>query len=102
MLTLVKDLDNFKIVFYWVSSQKKKVSPTFPTLVHAKEWYTEHMFSAYKGNERRKRVCDRRNPEHFQFDCRRMSPQGRRFTDKSVKVGIDLVSKKINEIQEVV
>jgi hypothetical protein len=105
MLTLVKDLENFNIVFYWIDSTKKQVSPLLPTLTHAREWYTEHCFSLYKGNERRQRICDRRNSEQLRWDIagrRNNSQHGRRASDKPIHVDVDLAKAKINEMQDVI
>ena len=105
MLTLVKDLEDFNIVFYWVDCQKAQVSPSLPTLTHAREWYTEHCFSLYKGNERRQRICDRRTSEHLRWDItgrRNTSQHGRRSSDKPIHIGLDLAKIKINEMQDVI
>ena len=60
-LKLVKDFQDYQFVYFWIDQDEQAVSPTLPTLEHAKEWFTDQHFRTYEGKERRRRKVDRRN-----------------------------------------
>ncbi len=107
-LKLVKDFRNYQFVYFWISKNKKAVSPFVPTLEHANEWFTDQHFSAHDGKERRKRTVDRRNnapePSHNNSDTafsRRIpSSPGRRASDLKISVDYDLSVGKISKLKE--
>jgi hypothetical protein len=106
MLQLVKDFKRYQISFYWINAEKKQVSPDLPTLNHAKEWYFEHLFDQFNGVNRRKRKFDRRHSGHNEAELHSKrsfkKPNGRRSTDKPIKVEIDLSEKKISNLKNAV
>lgn len=105
---LVKDFKEYQFVYFWINGSKKVVSPLLPTMEHAKEWYTNHHFSLYSGQERRQRKVDRRNKgskgieenAEIPFSRRIPSSMGRRASDLHIKVDIDLAEKKISQLKE--
>jgi len=106
-LKLIKDLDNFKFVYYWACPFRGKVSPEMPTLLHAGEWMIEYQTANYEGRERRKTMIDRRKKElkprttdeKLQF-VKRTRPEGRRITDKMPDVDLDLSEEKLKEMKQ--
>ena len=105
MLELVKDLDEYQITFYWIGSENKKVSPNLPTLTHAQEWFFEHMYAQFDGKERRKRKFDRRQSNTMRTTLhskRNIKSTGRRSTDKTITVDIDLSQEKISALKSAV
>ncbi len=101
MLKLVKDFEDYKIIYYWIDAEKVSVSPFFPTLSHAKEWYIHYHFNQYQGPDRRKRKVDRRSVakndfEHVGSSKRSASRHGRRLTDQPIQVDIDLAKEKLS------
>ncbi|WP_415891820.1 hypothetical protein ACMXYN_10765 [Neptuniibacter sp. PT8_73] len=106
-LKLIKDLDNFKFVYYWACPDQGKVSPNLPTLLHAGEWIIEHNTSNYVGTERRKTMVDRRKKQAAATTAemelvysRRLNPEGRRVTDKVPVIDLDLTPEKFNEMKQ--
>lgn len=99
MSQLVKDYIDYKIVFYWQNKQSKRISPTFPSLVHAKAWLIDLYFDAYKGPERRESTVDRRSLQQADFHAQRTPySKGRRITDRPITVDVNLADKKIAEM----
>ncbi|WP_415903234.1 hypothetical protein ACMXYR_05660 [Neptuniibacter sp. QD29_5] len=99
MAKLVKDYLEHKIVFYWQSEGSKRASPTFPSLIHAKEWLINQYFDSYKGPERRKHKVDRRSLQKGDFSSKRDPyTHGRRITDRPIKVDINLADQKIADL----
>ena len=105
-LKLIKDLENYKLVYYWACSDQGKVSPDLPTLLHASEWIIQHQATTYEGSERRKTLLDRRKkktlPNNHETELvfsRRLKPEGRRITDTIPKVDLDLSAEKLLEMK---
>ncbi|WP_415903935.1 hypothetical protein ACMXYW_10015 [Neptuniibacter sp. QD48_55] len=102
-MRLVKDIDKKGIFFYWSNpySSDVRISPRLPCIELAKEWRDKHLFSLYKGDERRRSHIDRRldKTKRKQVDKAlfyyRQRPEGRRSTDKPLTVDIDLVADKV-------
>lgn len=98
MAKLVKDYIEHKIVFYWQNKSSKRISPTFPSLVHAKEWLIDQYFDAYKGPERRRSKIDRRSYQKGDYDLQRNPySKGRRITDRDISVDLNLADQKISQ-----
>lgn len=101
MYRLVKDFVKTKIVFYWIDQGDKRVSPPLPSLQHAKEWLIDRYFISYDGPERRRARVDRRllgkKNDHSK---RNPHTQGRRITDRPIKVDLNLAEKKIAKLIE--
>ena len=100
-MELVKDLSDSGIIFYWVDEVGIRISPELATLNLAHEWYQQTLFDAYKGQERRVSMIDRRSDR-----CKRdamvrnyisaqANPNGRRISDAAAEVNLDLVKKKL-------
>lgn len=107
MLKLVKDFIDYQFTYFWVElsgSKARRVSKNLPTLEHAKEWFINHHFSQYSGQERRKTKQDQRHNSNIKLSpilCKRnTSSKGRRVTDKPIHVDIDLSIKKIKALQD--
>lgn len=99
MYKLVKDFESHKIIFYWLDSQSKKISPSLPSIDLAKEWIIDHHFCAYEGPERRSAKIDRRRlDKHDPFSIRNPYSKGRRITDRPIKVHINLADQKIKKL----
>lgn len=105
-LKLIKDLDNFRQIYYWACPTQGKVSPELPTLLHASEWIIKHQADNFASTERRKTLIDRRkrntvpsNAETELVFSRRINPEGRRITDAMPKVDLDLAAEKIKEMK---
>jgi len=100
---LVKDIDEKGIFFYWSDSDfiDVPISPRLPCIELAKEWRDKHLFSLYKGDERRHSHIDRRldrtKRQHVDeaLFYSRQRPEGRRSTDTPLEVDIDLVMDKL-------
>lgn len=102
-MRLVKDIDKNGIFFYWSDPDfiDVPISPRLPCIELAKEWRDKHLFSLYRGDERRHSHIDRRldKTKRKQVDealfYSRQRPEGRRSTDKPLTVDIDLVADKV-------
>lgn len=102
-MRLVKDIDEKGIFFYWSDPDcvDVSISPRLPCIELAKEWRDKHLFSLYRGYERRCSHIDRRldRTKRKQVDkalfYSRRRPEGRRSTDKPLQVDIDLVVNKV-------
>ena len=106
-LKLIKDLDNYKFVYYWASPDSGKVSPELPTLLHASEWLVEYQADKYQDSERRESRIDRRKRERHASSpgmeliySRRLNPEGRRVTDKLPVIDLDMTSEKFNKMKD--
>ncbi len=101
---LVKDLVDGRIVYYWVDEEGEAQSPFLASLLLAEEWWKGFMFRQYQGTERRASVIDRRShtEKRLRMDQSNRfastNGQGRRETDRPVKITFDLVQKRINEM----
>ena len=85
-MKLVKDFQNFQFVYYWHCQEKGKISPTFPTLVHASEWQERYKSTHYQGQERRSRKSA---PLDFQ----------RRESDRPVQINVDVAAAKVAKLR---
>ncbi len=102
-MKLVKDLsDSGSIVFYWTYDEAgEAISPELKTLQLADEWRKNYLFSQYEGMERRQSIIDRRKngdkrkKMEKNYKSSRQNPQGRRESDQTVNVDIDLFQEKI-------
>lgn len=100
-MKLVKDLTKEGVVLYWIGPKAKQLSPYLHCLNEAEEWWKAYHFSLYDGNERRSSIHDRRKDrnkrDHFDLNKNlfRLNPEGRRLTDRTVKVDIDLFQLKL-------
>jgi hypothetical protein len=99
-IQLIKDLKNYRAVFYWANVNGKKLSPILPTLIHAYEWHLQFHKWLYKGEERRNSKVDRRlgillDLKKRKKDERRSSNKGRRCTDTSLHISKDLFAEKV-------
>ncbi|MAY42429.1 MULTISPECIES: hypothetical protein [unclassified Neptuniibacter] len=106
-LKLIKDLDNYKFIYYWACPESGKVSPDLPTLLHAGEWICEYQTAQYKHRERRKVMKDRRRntvqkntPELDLVYSRRLKPEGRRVTDTLPVIDLDMTPEKFNVMKD--
>ena len=100
-MKLIKDLTSDGVILYWTGTKAKKLSPDFHNQIEAEEWQKRYHLSQYQGEERRVSIYDRRMDEvkrNF-YDVRnrfvRSNPNGRRITDKPVKVDVDLAHLKL-------
>ena len=100
-MKLVKDITERGVVLYWIGPKAKKLSQEFHCMNEAEEWWRCYHFTLYQGEERRVSIHDRRkNDGHRdQFDLNRnllrLNPNGRRFTDRPIKVDVDLFKLKL-------
>ncbi|WP_415903775.1 hypothetical protein ACMXYW_08965 [Neptuniibacter sp. QD48_55] len=103
-LQLIKDIKDYRAVFYWCNSKGKRHSPMMPTLVHAYEWHLQFQRGIYKGKERRKNRVDRRLgyllENKNRKNDRRYKQKGRRFIDTALYVSKDLYSEKIAALKK--
>ncbi|WP_067864517.1 hypothetical protein [Neptuniibacter marinus] len=106
-LKLIKDLDDFKFIYYWACPHSGQVSPNLPTLLHASEWLAEYQAKKYQNTERRKSTTDRRrraykssSPSMELIYSRRINPEGRRVTDKLPTVDLDMTPDKCREARD--
>lgn len=104
-LKLIKDLDNYRYVYYWACPEQGRISPDFPTLLHAGEWIADIKSSSYTGKERRQTIQDRRkrglrarSPGQELLFSRR-EKEGRRITDRIPSVDMDLTPEKLNDMK---
>ncbi|SIQ85792.1 hypothetical protein SAMN05421647_11013 [Marinobacterium stanieri] len=101
---LVKDLVEGRIVYYWVDEDGSTRSPLVATFALAEDWWKQFTFDRYEGPERRASVVDRRSntEKRLRMDQSNRfastNVQGRRETDRPVKVTFDLVQKRIKEM----
>lgn len=100
-MKLVKDLGANGVVLYWSGAKAKKLSPDLYNITEAEEWWKTYHFAQYQGEERRASIHDRRQDEVKRgfYDAGnrffRTNPNGRRATDKPVKVDVDLSQLKL-------
>jgi hypothetical protein len=100
-MKLIKDLTSEGVVLYWTGSKARKLSPDFHSVNEAEEWWRSYHFSQYDGVERRASIDDRRqdlgkrNSLDNQNCFFRPNPNGRRVTDKPIKVDVDLSVLKL-------
>ena len=104
MLTLVRDLQGVRVVYYWIKKTEfERVSPTLSSLEEAEEWWLRYLHDSYGKKNRRRSFIDRRHVsvKATSREKRNASSQnlGRRLGDKSVKVEIDLAKVKVAELR---
>ena len=95
-LRLIKDFKAGQFVLFWADMDKRKrASPRLHSIEEAEEWWLKKQFSLYEGTERRRTIVDRRKL-HAERDKRMLSShfvsaisEGRRFTDRPIKVELD-------------
>ncbi len=100
LLKLVKDIDNDTCIYYWACPEQGKVSPDFPTLLHASKWIEDYQATHYTGKERRQTQIGRRTrgvraestDQELLFS--RRGKQGRRIADQAPVVELDLTTKQ--------
>ncbi|KXJ53102.1 hypothetical protein WNY58_10180 [Neptuniibacter pectenicola] len=88
MPKLIKDFRNYQFVYYWYEKDAGKVSPYFPTLNHAEDWFVQQQRVNYPGPERRKPACDKHHTTR------------RRAADTTIKVDLDISREKISELKQ--
>lgn len=100
-MKLVKDLTREGVVLYWIGPKAKPLSPHLHCINEAEEWWKKYHFALYQGKERRSSLHDRRKDDgkrdHFDLNKNlfRLNPNGRRFTDRPVKIDVDLFQLKL-------
>lgn len=104
MLALVRDLKGTRVVYYWIHKTRlERISPIFPNLPIAEEWLLKARHKSYKGNNRRSSFIDRRKlsgiTESSDKRTASHSQPGRRATDKSPRVVLDLAKVKLDELK---
>lgn len=104
MLTLVRDLQGVRVVYYWINKTEfERVSPTLSSLEEAEEWWLRYLHDSYGNKNRRRSFIDRRHVAGKVKSLeKRNSPKqslGRRLGDKAVKVEIDLAKVKVAELR---
>ncbi len=103
-MTLVKDMQNDRIVYYWTDKQHQQISPLLASIPLADEWRTQYLHEAYEGRQRRTSSIDRRRYRHkrdMHQGRGNVSPLfsgGRRATDKEAKVTQDLAGEKLQAL----
>lgn len=105
-MTLVKDMKNHRIVYYWNDLDGQTLSPELPTLAIAEEWRKEYLQAVYEGHQRRVSTIDRRLYQHKRDQHPRskkiesLFESGRRSTDRSARVDKDFASEKLQQLFE--
>jgi len=97
-ILLVKDFctETLRIVLYWEGPDQQKLSPDFVSMRSAQNWWLDYQFELFSGDERRASTVDRRWLVNQRNDAARGiirhtdAPDGRRCTDKPIKVGRDI------------
>ena len=94
-ILLVKDLQSGASLYYWESIEGVVLSPKFDSISDAKKWWVKKEFKIYRGEERRKRVSDRRQDHSLRTqkggvqDVMGFTTEGRRHTDVNIKPDIE-------------
>ena len=103
-MTLVKDMHNHRIVYYWSDLDGQQISPELPSQATAEEWRREYLQTAYEGYQRRTSTVDRRLYQHKREQHPRAAKveslfhSGRRSTDRPARVVTDLAAEKLQEL----
>lgn len=104
-MTLVKDMQEDRIVYYWTDTSNQKLSPLLASITLADEWRLQYLNDNYEGQQRRSSSIDRRRHQHERdmYQGRgNVSPLfniGRRATDKQAKVAKDLATEKLQALR---
>ena len=88
MPKLIKDFRDYQFIYYWYEKNTGKVSPYFPTLNHAEDWFVQQQRSGYSGPERRRPALDKGYSTK------------RRAIDSKLKVDLDISREKISELKQ--
>lgn len=92
-MQLVKDFKNYQFIYYWYSKEQGRISPVFPTLVHASEWCHSYHAGNYHGIERRQASAHAAMPDNSHLQ--------RREADQLLKSPIDIAAKKVAKLRRV-
>lgn len=104
-MTLVKDMQEDRIVYYWTDTTNQKLSPLLASITLADEWRLQYLNDNYEGQQRRSSSIDRRRHQHkrdMHQGRGNVSPLfniGRRATDKQAKVAKDLAKDKLQTLR---
>lgn len=105
-MSLIKDMQDHRIVYYWTDSSDEVISPILVTLAQADEWRSEYLNRAYEGYQKRTSPIDRRRHHHKrdlhlrQANVEALFQSGRRATDRQVRVSKDLAAEKLQQLFE--
>lgn len=105
-MTLVKDMQEHRIVYYWTDTNGEPISPTLASLAQADEWRLEYLNTNYEGYQKRRSFIDRRRHQHKrdlhprQANVAPLFQSGRRATDKQARVAKDLAAEKLQQLFE--
>ena len=94
-ILLVKDHHSGANLYYWESIEGVVLSPEFDSISDAKKWWVKREFKTYRGEERRKKVSDRRQDHSLRTqkggvqDVMGFTTEGRRHTDINIKPDIE-------------
>jgi len=94
-ILLVKDIRSGTSLYYWESIEGTVLSPEFDSISDAKNWWVKREFNSYRGEERRKRVSDRRQDHTKRTQIVRVkdvmgfTTEGRRHTDVDINPDIE-------------
>jgi len=103
-MSLVKDMNNYRIVYYWNDLKGEQISPDLHSKSAAEEWRTEYLQTVYEGYQRRDSTVDRRLYEHKRSQHPRSAnieslfQVGRRSTDRGARVEQDLAAEKLESL----
>ncbi len=104
-MTLVKDMQDDRIVYCWTDTTNQKLSPLLASITLADEWRLQYLNDNYEGQQRRSSSIDRRRHQHkrdMHQGRGNVSPLfniGRRATDKQAKVAKDLAKEKLQTLR---
>jgi len=82
-------------LYYWESIEGTLLSPEFDSISDAKKWWVKREFNSFRGEERRKRISDRRQDHTLRTrkdgiqDVMGFTTEGRRHTDINIKPDIE-------------
>jgi len=94
-ILLVKDMRSGTSLYYWESIEGTLLSPEFDSISDAKKWWVKREFNSFRGEERRKRISDRRQDHTLRTqkdgiqDVLGFTTEGRRHTDINIKPDIE-------------
>jgi hypothetical protein len=94
-ILLVKDMRSGTSLYYWESIEGTLLSPEFDSISDAKKWWVKREFNSFRGEERRKRISDRRQDHTLRIqkdgiqDVMGFTTEGRRHTDINIKPDIE-------------
>lgn len=103
-MTLVKDMQDHRIIYYWINQSSEVISPFLVSLERADEWRRDFLNNMYEGHQRRRSSIDRRRYQHKrdihsrQGNVAALFQSGRRSTDRPARVGKDLAAEKLKRL----